>query len=186
MPASGEQSRGGRRGRFSRGGPRWLFHPVRHHPSHTSAIPLPAQRCPTSPFPDNSLKRALKSPSGGVEPPRRLNLPASASNPTLSGPPFLLSRSFFLSFFASTISIGSISLSHPLLLRVAEKKKHEGKNNPPPSLSLSVSFSRGRRCRRRSRGLATPRSILPHPLPCRRGLLRAPACTATGHCDYAA
>lgn len=77
---------------------------------------------PTSPFPDNPLKHAPKSPSGGVEPPRRLNLPASASNPTSSGPPSsLLSLSLSLRF----LHLDRQYLPRPLLLRAAEKRKHK-------------------------------------------------------------
>lgn len=41
---------------------------------HRTRVPCPRSCAPTS------FIRAPKSPSGGVEPPRRLNLPASASN----------------------------------------------------------------------------------------------------------
>lgn len=64
MPAPGKQSRGGRRGRLSRGGPRWLFHPVRY-PSYTSARSLfpcngapPPPHCPPPPPPPANMHQS--------------------------------------------------------------------------------------------------------------------------------
>lgn len=180
MPAPGKQSRGGWRGRPARGGPRWLFHPVRH-PSHTSAITHPAQRCPP-PLPPSSPLQACS------EVPLRWRRAASTTQPAsqrLQTPPCIGPLSLSLSPYCLSTSIGSISLVPLLLrLRVREEEEEEKRQKKDEIIPLLLPHRR----RRRRRGRATPRitspaSSLVLPL-C--GLLRALARTATGHCDYAA
>lgn len=182
MPAPGKQSRGGWRGRPARGGPRWLFHPVRH-PSHTSAITHPARNDAPHLYPLlPPFKRAAKFPSGGVEPPRRLNLPASAFNPTLHRAPFPLSFSLL------PLHFNRQHLSRPPSVASQSTRRRRRRKTTKKDEIIPLLLPHRRRRRRRRRGRATPRitspaSSLVLPL-C--GLLRALARTATGHCDYAA
>lgn len=100
-------------------------HPHHRDPPFRATVPTPPVSSP------QPVKCAPKSPSGGVEPPRRLNLPASASNPTLCRTSLPSSPS------ASTISIGSISL---VLFRCRVARREYGKKIPCLSVYPSLRF----------------------------------------------
>lgn len=162
---------------------------------HRTRVPCPRSCAPTS------FIRAPKSPSGGVEPPRRLNLPASASNLGPHIPPSPLWAPL------SPPRISSSCCCSPYVSPRKRKRKtervHQEKNSPPLCVYAVHILQLVATLRRVYILFPTPpspfrlvRAVARRPLP----LLaffppRCPALvdyssgstrTATGHYDYAA